>query len=142
MFVLVAFAPLLTACGGSSLEPEFSGEHVVPAVVQATLDRSSYRAGDLITVTLANNSVRHYGYNLCGRSFERLIGTDWSAMPPELRLCAAILHSLPSGGVRSGQADLPTDFAPGTYRLLVYLSETTPGGNTSTIAISAPFTVE
>ena len=117
-------------------------ERQVVTGVEAGLDRSSYRAGDLITVTLANNTSRSYGYNLCGRTYEKRTGNDWTAMPPELRLCTANLLLLPAGEARSGQADIPTDFTAGTYRLLVYLVETTPGGTTSAIAISAPFTIQ
>jgi hypothetical protein len=133
---------LAVACGEATVEPEFAGRHQLQAVVEASLDRAGYRAGDQITVTLSNGTSRHYGYNLCGRSFERRVGSDWSAMPPELRLCTADLHALPAGATRTGTTDLPSDFAPGTYRMLVYLVETTPGGNTSTIAFSAAFTVQ
>jgi hypothetical protein len=131
------------ACGReSSLVLDPLANRTVETAVDVTLDRQAYRAGDLIGVTLINNSSRDYGYNLCGRSFEKHDGSDWRAMPPELRLCTQELRGLPAGEWRTGQADLPTDFAAGTYRLLVYLVETSPGGTTSTIAISAPFTIQ
>jgi hypothetical protein len=137
--------PLLVsaACGGdSTLGPGFAGEHSVQATIDVALDRSIYGAGDQVAVTLVNNTSRDYGYNLCGRSYERRNGNDWSAMPPELRLCTADLRALPAGALRTEITDLPADFAPATYRMLVYLVETTPGGNTSAIAFSAPFTVQ
>ena len=131
------------ACGHeSSLVLDPVANRTVETAVELALDRQSYRAGDLIGVTLINNSPRDYGYNLCGRSFEKQNGGDGHAMPPELRLGTMELRGLPAGAARTGQADLPTDFSPGTYRMLVYLVETAPGGTTSTIAISAPFTVQ
>jgi len=130
------------ACGEMALGPDAGEQGNDPSAVEAVLDLSSYRAGDLITVTLVNATSRHYGYNLCGRSFEKRIGNDWSAMPPELRLCTADIQLLPSGATRAGLTDLPTDFTPGTYRLVVHLVEATTGGSTPTIATSAPFTVE
>jgi hypothetical protein len=131
-----------SACGPDALVPDPLDIRVVETAVDVTLDRQFYRPGDLIGVTLINNSTRDYGYNLCGRSFEKQNGGDWQAMPPELRLCTAEIRGLPARESRTGVADIPTDFAPGTYRLLVYLVETAPGGTTSTIAISLPFTIQ
>jgi hypothetical protein len=112
------------------------------AEVALTLDKSSYRIGETVRVTLTNNSERPYGYNLCGRGFERLVAGAWVAMPQELRLCTAHLDGLPAGAVRTGSTDLHTDAVPGTYRMVLSLAAHAPGEIGPLIVRSASFTVQ
>ena len=112
--------------------------------LELTLDKSTYKVGDLVTVTLTNNTARAYGYNLCGRGFERLVAGEWTMMPAELRLCTTDedLQGLRTGATRTGTTDLHTDAVPGTYRMVLSFRTIDSGEMGQVIARSASFSIE
>jgi hypothetical protein len=142
-FASIAFLALLLGCGGNAsllLDPDRG--RLVESAITLRLDKSEYRVGELVTLTMTNASDRSYGYNLCGRAYDRRVATGWVAMPEELRMCTAHLDALPPGATRTGRTDLHSDATPGTYRMVVtFLASTGPDAGSSVVAVSPAFTI-
>jgi hypothetical protein len=114
-------------------------------------ERDSYRAGETVEVRL-EAGVQELGYNLCAwfLTLERADEGRWVAAPVSLFpeppetggawACPAPLYQLPPGGIATGVVHLPSDLAPGLYRLTNDV-EVMESGERPTLA-TAPFRVE
>jgi hypothetical protein len=106
-------------------------------------DKTRYRAGEKMTLTLENRSGASYTFNPCTRSIERESGGAWSKVAEEGRMCTMEAWILDPRGTRSGPTELPSSLAPGRFRVVVLLTREQPGGSGSSVsAVSDSFTVE
>jgi hypothetical protein len=143
---VILLSAALGACQSASTlpeEPDLSGGYVEHGI-QLVLDRDTYRAGDPAEVSVVNGTDRRYGFNLCGRRFERRDGEAWVPMPPELRLCTAHLDALNGRATVVQHTDIASDLAPATYRMVLSLYRLEAGVHDTTryTALSAPFRVQ
>ena len=108
-------------------------------------DKSQYRAGEQMTVTLQNASASSYSFNPCTRTIEREAGSSWTAVPDEGRMCTMQAWILDPHGTRSGPTELPASLTPGRYRVVIRLTPEPPssgsGASTAVSAISEPISV-
>lgn len=106
-------------------------------------DKSQYRAGEAMTLTLENRSGSSYAFNPCTRGIERQEGGSWSPVPEPGRMCTMEAWILDPRGTRSGPTELPTPLSPGRYRVLVRMTREQPGGGqaSAVVAVSEPITV-
>ena|SRR5687767_7223610 len=78
--------------------------------------------GDTLIARLANHSDRPIGFNLCQTALEQRRGSNWVEIDPLFGVsagggCLDILAILSPGGSAQYRPSIPTDLAPGTYRL-------------------------
>jgi len=106
-------------------------------------DKTQYRAGEKMTLTLENKSAASFTFNPCTRSIERQDGAVWTALPDEGRMCTMEAWLLDPHGTRSGATDLPSPLPAGRYRVVVRLTrEQTAGAAAAAMtAVSDPITV-
>ena len=108
-------------------------------------DKSQYRAGEQMTLTLENASASSYSFNPCTRTIEREAGSSWTAVPDEGRMCTMQAWILDPHGTRSGPTELPASLTPGRYRVVIRLTPEPPspasGASTAVNAISEPISV-
>ena len=105
-------------------------------------DKSQYRAGEKMTLTLENKSAASYAFNPCTRSLEREDGSSWTAVPDEGRMCTMEAWILDPHGTRSGPTELPPSLTPGRYRVVVRLTQERAGAAAPTVnAVSDPISV-
>lgn len=114
----------------------------VTGSVRLTLDRSSYRAGSPVTLQLANQTSRTFGYNPCTRTIERLRDGAWTLYPEPDRICTMELRLLEASGSIATQTELPPGISRGTYRMSIALSDETASQAGPQRAVSGTFTVE
>ena len=95
------------------------------AGVRLTLDRSSYRPGADVTITLTNSTSQTFGYNECTRMVERQDGNSWTAVAEPDRVCTMHLALLQPNSTASARTDLPASLRSGSYRLSLALSDET-----------------
>lgn len=107
--LILGFA--LTSCSGSG-------------GVQLSTDRSSYKKGQAVTVTLRNGTSDRLEYNLCPTTVEQK-SAGWAPVQ-ETHVCTLHLISMPPGGKDSTTRELPSDLERGTYRLSLSVN---PGDN-------------
>ena len=111
--------------------------------VQVTTDRSGYRAGDPLTLTVHNGSADTVAFNPCTRMLEREQSGSWSAVPEPQRICTMEAWILTPGQRRTGPTELPADLAAGRYRaVLAFTAESPDPSAKRTEARTTPFTVE
>jgi Big-like domain-containing protein len=113
------------------------------AGVQVTADRSSYRPGDPITLTVENGSADTVTFNPCTRALEREQSGGWSPVAETGRICTMEAWMLAPGARRAGPTELPGDLAVGRYRAVLGFtvqSATRPGGRLE--SRTAAFAVE
>lgn len=155
-FLIVAAAAMAAGCqktaGGDAAEP---APPVPPATstpsadsatmsnpgVQVTLDRTSYNAGAMVTLTLVNGTARDLGYNACTRIVEREVSGAWTAVPEPDRVCTMELRLLAKGETVKEQTDLPAA-AAGRYRIALNFSDESASAGAPVRAVSAPFTIQ
>ena len=113
---------LAAACGSD--EPRLVSGNTTAGEVTLRADATRYAPGDKPKLTLSNNSEGDVGYNLCFAfiDLERNEGGTWKPVtahlgPPDTA-CTAPLFLLKPGATANGELILPTDLAPGTYRLV------------------------
>lgn len=106
-------------------------------------DKSEYKAGEKMTLTLENKSAAAFTFNPCTRVVERQDGANWTALPDEGRMCTMQAYMLDAHGTGSGPAELPAAMAPGRYRVVVRLTVEQPavGQPAAVNAISDPITI-
>jgi hypothetical protein len=106
-------------------------------------DRSSYRAGDPLTLTVDNRSADSVAFNPCTRALEREQSGSWTAVPEPQRICTMEAWILAPGEHRAGPTELPGDLAAGRYRaVLAFTVESANPPATRTEARTPPFGVE
>ena len=89
--------------------------------VEVTTDRTSYRAGDPMTLTVHNRGADTVSFNPCTRTLEAERGGSWSAFPEPARICTMEAWMLAPGESRAGPTELPGDLAAGRYRAVLGL---------------------
>jgi hypothetical protein len=111
--------------------------------VEVTTDRSSYRAGDPVTLTVQNGRADTIAFNPCTRTLEAERAGTWSLVPEPQRICTMEAWILGPGERREGPTELPADLSVGRYRAV--LAFTVESANPSTERLearSAPFSLE
>lgn len=109
--------------------------------IQLRTDRSSYAAGDPMTLTLVNGTTDSYAYNPCTRLLERESGGGWSRIE-ETRICTMIAHILKPRETRVETTELTSGLEAGRYRVIILLTvEGTGTASRSVRAISEPIAV-
>ncbi|HEX6048061.1 MAG TPA: immunoglobulin-like domain-containing protein [Gemmatimonadaceae bacterium] len=108
-----------------------------------TTDKTRYRAGEAVTLTLDNRSGSSYAFNPCTRSIEREDKGAWTTVPEPDRMCTMEAWILDPKGSRSGQTELPSPLPPGRYRVVVRMTREAPGGGAASAvaAVSEAITV-
>lgn len=156
---LAAVAAILCACqarsdntgdSSASVQPAAPAETSRPASpgtaadtaitpadsVVLTTDKTEYRAGEAMTLTLENKSGATYTFNPCTRSLEREANGTWTAVPEDGRICTMEAWLLEPRAKRSGPTELPTPLDPGRYRVLVRMTRESAAGGTSTAVVA------
>jgi hypothetical protein len=111
--------------------------------VQVSSDRSGYRAGESLTLTVHNGSADTVTFNPCTRALEREQSGRWSAVSEPQRICTMEAWILAPGEQRAGPTELPADLAAGRYRaVLAFTVESAKSGSERLEARTAPFAVE
>ena len=111
--------------------------------VQVITDRSSYRAGDPITLTVHNSSADTVTFNPCARALEHEQAGKWTAVPEPQRICTMEAWILAPGERRAGPTELPAELAAGRYRaVLAFTIESAAPSAGRTEGRTAPFAVE
>lgn len=149
---LLALSFLLLACraGGAGSAPDDARRPAVdsarpPAAgdsVELRVDRSEYRGGDTVKVTIVNGSGATYSFNPCTRVVERESEGAWAAVPETGRVCPMIAWLVDPRASREASTTLPSDLQPGRYRLTISLGregQTPPAARVT--ATSPAFTV-
>ncbi len=104
-------------------------------------DKSSYKAGEKITLTLVNSTGSSYAYNPCTRTVERESGGQWTEMRED-RICTMVAWILDPGSTRSGDSELPAAVEPGRYRVIIRLTEEGSGPPARAVrAVSQPIDI-
>jgi len=152
----------LVACYGTGAKPDTtaadSGVVSSPAVHDSTpradtgnvppggelelsTDKSSYRSGEQIMITLVNPTSNSYAYNPCTRLIEREVSGSW-VEHKEARICTMIAHILAPRSRRTERTELATGLEPGRYRVVLLLSPQGPAVPAPAgVRVSAPITV-
>ncbi len=126
----------------STASPSATSGTRADSVVLRT-DKTQYRAGEKLTLTLENKSGSSYAFNPCTRSLERESGGSWSTVPEEGRICTMEAWILDAHGTRTGATELPSSLTAGRYRVVVRMTMESPGGAAASAvsAVSDPITV-
>ena len=105
-------------------------------------DKTRYRAGEAMTLTLENRSASSYAFNPCTRAIEREENATWTTVPEPDRMCTMEAWILEPKATREGPTELPTPLTPGRYRVVVRMTKEQPGGEAAAvIAVSEPITI-
>jgi hypothetical protein len=131
------------ACAPSPPSDQPAQRSASPGEVQVSTDRSSYRAGDAMTLTVQNGSADTVAFNPCTRTLEREQAGAWIAVPEPARICTMEAWILPPGERRAGPTELPGDLEAGRYRavLAFTVESANPSGGRLEVR-TAPFSVE
>jgi len=107
----------LAACSGdgSPLGPPPDPDISIDELKAQVLDGSA-EAGDYIEVRFENLTSDEFLFSGCARGVERWVAGEWQAMPPELRLCIAMVDPIDAHSVRVSRIDVPVDATAGYYR--------------------------
>lgn len=115
-----------------------------PGLVELRTDRTSYRPGGEVTLTLVNHGPAGYTFNPCFRTVQRQEAGAWDTVRETDRVCTMQAWMLEPGATRTAATELPPSLPAGRYRLLLQLTPTepaTPPAEPTTVA-SPPFTIE
>ena len=141
-YILGASMVIFLACSRSPSSRAADQSSGSRGGVQVTTDRSSYRAGDPVTLTVHNGSVDTVTFNPCTRTLEREQAGGWSTVAEPQRICTMEAWILAPGEQRAGPTELPADLTAGRYRaLLAFTVESAKPESGRLKAPSAPFTV-
>ena len=161
---MITAAVALGACRSGTPDTSSADSAVVPAQADTTqppsssattpptvrsdsvvlqTDKTAYKAGDQMALTLENKSASGYAFNPCTRGIEREDGGAWTAVAEPNRMCTMEAWILDPRGTKTGNTELPTPLVPGRYRVVVRLTLEAPGAasNTAVTAVSDPITV-
>ena len=115
----------------------------VPASTTITLrtDKSSYRAGDNVTLTIVNGTGRTFTFNPCTRTLEREVNGAWSTLSEE-RICNMMAFLLDPRATRTEQTDLAPETPAGRYRIVLAFTDDDPNAPVKAErAVSAPISI-
>jgi hypothetical protein len=105
--------------------------------VQLRTDKAQYRAGDRVTLTLANRTGSTFAFNPCTRTIENQSGTAWTAVAEEGRMCTMEAWMLEPNQTRTADTELPSTLRPGPHRVIVELTREGAAAG-ATAATAAP----
>ena len=116
-FIVVAVA----SCGGggSPQDQSLTGGSLSGAGVLLITEKSSYRGGDPVELTIRNQEAVPLAYNACTRELEVREGAFWVPGPASLRLCTKEVWYAAPGATRRDTADLDIGLDPGEYRIVL-----------------------
>ncbi len=143
---LIALACTLAACRSTNRPATDTagtrGAGAAGQPVSLLLDRTEYRSGATVQLTLVNQSDRTYTFNPCPRIVEREDAGAWTRIPEPDRVCTMEAWLLQPHERRNATTDLPASLAAGRYRLVILLApESGPPSAPGVAATSEPFTV-
>jgi hypothetical protein len=138
--LIVSLTLFVAACGEAVVVSPGEGGLLPGGSVTATALAAEAPPAGIVQVRFESTGTERYWFNPCNRSVERLEGSRWVALPPELRICTAEIYLLDAGSARTESTDVPADASPGTYQFVFPMSadrvDATP------VAVrSTPFTV-
>ena len=111
--------------------------------IEIRTDRSAYRAGDPVELTVLNRGRDTLGFNPCTRTMEREKNGGWETLEEPDRICTMEAWILGPGETRTSRTELPPDMPSGRYRVaLAFTVEGDAGGGARLTARSAPVTVQ
>ncbi len=108
--------------------------------IELRTDRTTYRAGDQVTMTIVNHTSQGWAFNPCTRIIERNNGGRWEATP-DARRCTMIAWILKGGETRTATTNFDSSLNAGSYRLVIGFSPDGPSQAQQTTAASAPVTI-
>jgi hypothetical protein len=111
--LFAAAAALLAACAESPADP------IPSPLLDIIPDRTTYAAGDLVTVTIHNRSAQRMFYTMCAGPFlQRRSGGGWKKLVSgPFTACDAAALYLDAGASVETQYHLPKAAFAGTYRI-------------------------
>lgn len=138
-FIVIAVA----SCGGGNSPPDqaLTGGNLSGAGVLLTTDKSTYRGGDLVGLTIQNQETVALAYNACTRGLEIKEGANWVPGPESLRLCTRNVWYVAGSATRQDSTDLDIGLTPGEYRLVVGFAEDFAPEGQQIRSVSNPFTI-
>ena len=137
----IACTPSPSPAGGPADSAAVSGPPE-QGPVSLTLDRTSYAAGDAVTLTLRNSGAGQYYFNPCPRIIEREENGAWTPVDEGQRMCTMEAWILDPNGTRTATTELPDSLAAGRYRVVVSLTAEGQAPSAEAVrAVSAPFSV-
>jgi hypothetical protein len=111
--------------------------------LEVSTDRTSYRAGEPLTLTVHNRGADTVAFNPCTRTLEAERGNAWTAVPEPARICTMEAWLLAPGETRTGPTELPADLVAGRYRAVLGFSAGSAEPTSGKLeARTAPFAVE
>ena len=111
--------------------------------LEVSTDRTSYRAGEPLTLTVHNRGADTVAFNPCTRTLEAERGNTWTAVPEPARICTMEAWLLAPGETRTGPTELPADLVAGRYRAVLGFSAGSEEPSSGKLeARTAPFAVE
>lgn len=118
---MMPFLVLLAACAPMPPADGINGTNGGDGggiTAELRVDRTSYRPGDPIRVTLINRSDVTIGYNLCATALDRRDGSTWNGgSRPLAEVCTMELRTLTPGASDTFDHTLPTGIPAGDYRV-------------------------
>ena len=138
---------MIAALSGCSPRPErpaqAPGTASAGAPIEIRTDRTAYRAGDPLELTVLNRRRDTLAFNPCTRTLEREQNGGWEPLEEPDRICTMEAWILGPGETRSGRTELPSEVSPGRYRVvLAFTPEGGAGVGHRLTARSAPVTVQ
>lgn len=125
---------------GCTLAPPTNGAGGSASAVVLSVDRTQYRSGDTMVLTLRNGQAHAVGYNLCGAGVERRVGGEWREAEPGLaEVCTMELRTLAPGASATYRHTVPSGLEAGEYR--VQSAVESPLGGSWFAVHSAAFTI-
>lgn len=100
-------------------------------------DKTQYKAGEQVALTIENRSASSYAFNPCTRSLEREQNGSWVPTPEEGRMCTMEAWILDPRGTRTGTTELPSPLPPGRYRVVLRMSKESSGAPATPLAAAS-----
>lgn len=100
-------------------------------------DKTTYRAGGQVGLTIVNPTSSSYAYNPCTRWLERDVSGEWVKLE-EMRVCTMIAHILPPRTSRSEKTDITPGIVAGRYRLSIGFSVQDSSTPSRSVRVIAP----
>ena len=88
-------------------------------------DKQAYRPGEIVQLTIVNNSASKYTYNPCTRIVERDSAGTWTPVRED-RMCTMIAHLLEPKQTTNEATEMAEGIAPGRYRLVLSFADDDP----------------
>lgn len=108
--------------------------------IELSVEGGPFEPGGTFTMVLENGSDEAVGHNLCIHRVEERAGEEWRDSVTEDRVCTMELYTLEPGASATYDTELPSNLAPGEYRVRapLHLMESEERRD----QVSGPFAVE